>query len=752
MEARLYFLICILAFTPFLFSDASAIIYKVYIDKGGTNCPVDPPTWCIVVHPFVTSGIQVGDSVIWRTNVSDEQVRVIGDATYFGNVIDGTIDPNSGYTQEFNKAGTLEYSVYNHPELRGSVKVLEPTPEPEPTPQPTLEEPAGSWKGKIMTTSGKYYKENERIDYSYLSYEYLQYGWSVDGVFGFDISNDGTIKGSGTALILPYKEYGQLDTARRLMWKCYSVDNSPTTVTFQVKGDLRNDGTTSLYLTPGNPKDLQVTIYCTTSNYHKTVQTVGTPFYFSERIVLDLNKGSKGTITTPGPYQTPAKINWVFEITNEGNLPSGNESPSTSTQPKPTPTPITVKDTPTGSKTTTETGGRFDPPSPSSLCPSTSNDYLEMYKFASYLSNQKRYAESLACWEILAKGHPSDTAVMVSMASANLELGNYDEAIFLVNKALDRSEQTGKGLFILGEAYFAKGNYQEALTAFEKYQKTFDYGGRGIDWLDEALQKTRQKLGIPEPVITEDKKIFENCPKPTVTDWYDGYALVWAEDSPSGGKDAKGIKIGFKDFDGQISNLKIDCDSKTLTVELDGSNMKSMIGEIYVIENSKKNPHKANLAAGSMSISVDGKEVNYQLIKSTSSSDNTEFQFLVLGGTKTLTISNLGLIPEPLQKTESIVDSTPKVKEKVPGWIKNNAKWWADGQIDDNAFLQGIQFMIKEKIINIPNLPEQASETAEEKVPDWIRSNAEWWADGLITDDDFVKGIQYLVEQGVIRV
>jgi len=40
----------------------------------------------------------------------------------------------------------------------------------------------------------------------------------------------------------------------------------------------------------------------------------------------------------------------------------------------------------------------------------------------------------------------------------------------------------------------------------------------------------------------------------------------------------------------------------------------------------------------------------------------------------------------------------------------------------------------------------------EQQVPDWIRNNAGWWADGLITEDDFVKGIQYLVEQGIIRV
>jgi len=101
--------------------------------------------------------------------------------------------------------------------------------------------------------------------------------------------------------------------------------------------------------------------------------------------------------------------------------------------------------------------------------------------------------------------------------------------------------------------------------------------------------------------------------------------------------------------------------------------------------------------------------------------------------------------------------STPQIepeikKEKIPGWIKNNAKWWAEGQIGDSDFVGGIQHMIKEKIINIPNLPPPSSETAEEKVPDWIKTNAKWWADGLISEDDFVQAIEYLVKVGIIRV
>ncbi len=103
-------------------------------------------------------------------------------------------------------------------------------------------------------------------------------------------------------------------------------------------------------------------------------------------------------------------------------------------------------------------------------------------------------------------------------------------------------------------------------------------------------------------------------------------------------------------------------------------------------------------------------------------------------------------------------------KLQIPDWIRNNAKWWSEGQIGDSDFTSGIQFMIKENIMVIPDLPEEVTQMElkdekramglerEQNVPDWVRNNAGWWADGLISDDDFVSGIKYLAEQGIIRV
>jgi len=92
-------------------------------------------------------------------------------------------------------------------------------------------------------------------------------------------------------------------------------------------------------------------------------------------------------------------------------------------------------------------------------------------------------------------------------------------------------------------------------------------------------------------------------------------------------------------------------------------------------------------------------------------------------------------------------------KLEIPDWVRSNAGWWATGQIQDSDFISGIQFLINARIIDIPDLPQRTSEVEKENVlPDWIRSNAGWWANGMISDNDFITGIKYLVGQGIIKV
>ncbi|QLH10509.1 phosphate ABC transporter substrate-binding protein PstS [Nitrosarchaeum sp. AC2] len=50
------------------------------------------------------------------------------------------------------------------------------------------------------------------------------------------------------------------------------------------------------------------------------------------------------------------------------------------------------------------------------------------------------------------------------------------------------------------------------------------------------------------------------------------------------------------------------------------------------------------------------------------------------------------------------------------------------------------------------NSPVKTTETKNSAIPDWIRNNAKWWADGMITDEDYIKGLQYLIKEGILKV
>ncbi len=97
---------------------------------------------------------------------------------------------------------------------------------------------------------------------------------------------------------------------------------------------------------------------------------------------------------------------------------------------------------------------------------------------------------------------------------------------------------------------------------------------------------------------------------------------------------------------------------------------------------------------------------------------------------------------------QNIVDTQSVV---IPDWIRNNAKWWSEGAIDDDSFIQGLQYMIKEGIMNIP-ITEKSSSSSTEEIPQWIKQNAGWWADGQIDDETFLSGIQFMIKQGIISV
>ena len=44
---------------------------------------------------------------------------------------------------------------------------------------------------------------------------------------------------------------------------------------------------------------------------------------------------------------------------------------------------------------------------------------------------------------------------------------------------------------------------------------------------------------------------------------------------------------------------------------------------------------------------------------------------------------------------------TKSISPKIQSWIKTNAGWWAEGALDDETFLSGIEFLIQSGIIRV---------------------------------------------------
>ena len=87
----------------------------------------------------------------------------------------------------------------------------------------------------------------------------------------------------------------------------------------------------------------------------------------------------------------------------------------------------------------------------------------------------------------------------------------------------------------------------------------------------------------------------------------------------------------------------------------------------------------------------------------------------------------------------------------IPEWIKNTALWWAEGQIGDDSFIQGLQYLIREGIMAVPQ-SDTNGVSDPGPIPEWIKNTALWWAEGQIGDDSFIQGLQFLMRSGILQV
>lgn len=85
----------------------------------------------------------------------------------------------------------------------------------------------------------------------------------------------------------------------------------------------------------------------------------------------------------------------------------------------------------------------------------------------------------------------------------------------------------------------------------------------------------------------------------------------------------------------------------------------------------------------------------------------------------------------------------------IPNWVKNNAKWWSEDKITDFDFSQGMQYLINQGIMKVPYT---SKDTATPEISTELKNNAGRWADGKISDADFISGIRHLIKSSLIKL
>lgn len=105
-------------------------------------------------------------------------------------------------------------------------------------------------------------------------------------------------------------------------------------------------------------------------------------------------------------------------------------------------------------------------------------------------------------------------------------------------------------------------------------------------------------------------------------------------------------------------------------------------------------------------------------------------------------IAQTDITINPVQQNQSSpVQSGPH----IPGWVKNTAKWWSDGKINNSQFTQAVQYLIQQGIIKVPYFYSENIST--QSLLGWMKTSAGLWANRHMSDDEFVNVLKYLNPQ-----
>ena len=84
--------------------------------------------------------------------------------------------------------------------------------------------------------------------------------------------------------------------------------------------------------------------------------------------------------------------------------------------------------------------------------------------------------------------------------------------------------------------------------------------------------------------------------------------------------------------------------------------------------------------------------------------------------------------------------------DEIPFWIQNGAHWWYVDKISDDEFARGVDWLL------LDGLLESNSSATKNYIPNWFKTVAHYWERDLISETEFLDGLQYLLDQNSISI
>ena len=105
-------------------------------------------------------------------------------------------------------------------------------------------------------------------------------------------------------------------------------------------------------------------------------------------------------------------------------------------------------------------------------------------------------------------------------------------------------------------------------------------------------------------------------------------------------------------------------------------------------------------------------------------------------------------IDELEKKLTESGDSTPKIKKEIASFVDKtkDPQDYVDRYKKESSYKEWFD----ENYPDYDSIYEAVGK--RQPVPDWIKNNAIWWSEGKLSEDEFVGGIEYLVKNKIINV